>query len=182
MIETIHDALRRVSHPRFFETERGFQGAFQANLHVALGHPIPADAIIEEEHQKRRKVHGIRRRPDVIVHVPTPPGGNRRLGNLAVFALKLKAGPSQARLDFKKLDEILRVLKYSMAAFVNIADERTHAEQYRGRFRHRMHFFAVWQNDGETHVRHVKLRTRRRAKRTGIGLRRHNLDVRRPTR
>lgn len=36
MIETIHDALRRVVHPRFFETERGFQGAFQANLHAGL--------------------------------------------------------------------------------------------------------------------------------------------------
>ena len=81
MVKDIINALRRVAHPRFFKTERGFQGAFCSNLEAALGDYLPSETIIEQEHQKRVSAHGIRRRPDVIIHVPTPSGGDHQAGN-----------------------------------------------------------------------------------------------------
>jgi len=118
-----------VTHPRFFETERGFQGAFQANLQAALGDTAHPDAIVEEEYQKRIKIHGIRRRPDIIIHVPTASGGNRRDGNVAVFALKLAATQAAARRDFDALDAMFTALHYPFGAFVNIGNGRTHDDQ-----------------------------------------------------
>ena len=157
MVEDIISALRRVAHPRFFETERGFQGAFQANLTAALGDLLPPKAILEEEYQKRISSHGIRRRPDVIIHVPTPPGGNRRAGNFAVFALKRQASSVVAQQDFEALDAMFEALDYPFGAFINIGLEYTHADQYRGGFSDRIHFFAVWHGDGQTHVSHARI-------------------------
>jgi hypothetical protein len=156
LIEQVVDALRAVVNPRFFDTERGFQGAFQANLGAALGDRLPPEVIVEEEYQKRIKIHGIRRRPDVIVHVPTQPGNDRRVGNLAVFALKLRATPTEARHDFAALDAMFRALDYPMGAFINIGNDRTHAELYQGVYPGRIHMFAVWQIDGRTRVRHAR--------------------------
>ena len=117
---------------------------------------LPPEAIVEEEYQKRIKIHGIRRRPDVIVHVPTQPGNDRRVGNLAVFALKLRATPTEARHDFAALDAMFRALDYPMGAFINIGNDRTHAELYQGVYPGRIHMFAVWQIDGRTRVRHAR--------------------------
>jgi hypothetical protein len=155
VIEAVVQALSAVTNARFFETERGFQGAFQANLAIALGDRVPPEAIVEEEYQKRIRIHGIRRRPDVIVHTPTQPGGDRCAGNFAVFALKLRATPSEARQDFDALDAMFAALRYPFGAFINIGDDRTHAEQYGGAFPERIHSFAAWQNNGHTHVRHA---------------------------
>jgi hypothetical protein len=154
LIDAVIRALTAITNARFFETERGFQGAFQANLVAALGDRVPPEAIVEEEYQKRIKIHGIRRRPDVIVHTPTQAGGDFRAGNFAVFALKLRANPSDARQDFEALDAMFAALHYPLGAFINIGDDRTHAEQYGGAFHDRVHTFAVWQSNGLTHVRH----------------------------
>lgn len=153
MIPLIIEALQRVEHPRFFENERGFQGQFQANLQIAGA--APPNAIVEEEHQKTRTRHRIRRRPDIIIHIPTPDGGNRRAGNFAVFNLKRAAGPAAAVKDFVALDALIEALDYELAAFVNIAGERTHADRYHGRFRDRIHFFSVWRDGNDTRVRHA---------------------------
>ena len=159
MIRIALEALQRITHPRFFETERGFQGEFQANIRATIPATNQPDAIVEEEYQKCLGTHGIRRRPDVIVHVPTPPGQNCRLGNLAVFELKLAARPAEARQDFKALDDIIDAMDYPFGAFINIASKRTHADQYcgrfQGRFPERVHFFAVWREDGQTRVKHA---------------------------
>jgi len=152
MIPTIIQALRAISHPRFFETERGFQGEFLANLKT-LG-AAPPNAIVEEEHQKKLRIHGIARRPDIIIHVPTPPGGDRKRDNFAVFALKLAAGPAAAAKDFAALDAMIVALHYRVAAFVNIAARDTHADRYNGQFRDRLHFFGVAQVNNETRVRY----------------------------
>ena len=108
MIPIIIHALRQVVHPRFFESERGFQGQFQANLQAAGA--VPPNAILEEEHQKTMARHGITRRPDLTVHVPTPAGGNVRVGNLVVFELKRAASAADAREDFAALDDIVGAL------------------------------------------------------------------------
>ena len=159
VVPLITDALRGVTHSRFFESERGFQAEFLANLREALpAAGLPGDAIVEQEYQKRLKEHGIRRRPDIIIHVPTPPGGNRSQGNFAALALKLSAGVAKAREDFAGLDAILRTLDYPLGVFVNIASQKTHAEHYRGQFSDRIHCFAVWRNEGQVHVRHAYYR------------------------
>jgi hypothetical protein len=154
MTPLVVDALRRVVHARFFETERGFQGAFQANLRDVLPKDQFADAIVEEEYQKKFGLHGLTRRPDVIVHIPAADGGDRRRGNFAVFALKLEAGPAAAEEDFAVLDEIVGALDYPFAAFINVASQSTHAERYRGQFHDRIHFFAVWRAEEVTRVKH----------------------------
>jgi hypothetical protein len=159
MVPMIVEALRGVTHPRFFDSERGFQAEFLANLRVALPNAgLLGDAIVEQEYQKRLKVHGIRRRPDIIIHVPTPPGGSRRQSNFVAFALKLAAGTAKARRDLEALDAILRALDYPFGVFVNIASQKTHADQYRGLFPDRIHCFAVWRNAGQVRVRHAYYR------------------------
>jgi hypothetical protein len=35
---------------------------------------LDGDAIVEQGYQKRMRDHGIDRRPDIIIHVPTPGG------------------------------------------------------------------------------------------------------------
>ena len=94
------------------------------------------------------------RRPDIIVHVPTPPGGDHKDDNFAVFALKLAGGPAAAAKDFAALDSMIAALQYWLAAFVNVATRNTHADQYNGQFRDRLHFFGVALVNNETLVRH----------------------------
>jgi hypothetical protein len=156
VIPVIVGALRAIVNPRFFETERGFQAEFLANLRAALpALGLPGDAIVEQEYQKRFRTHGIKRRPDVIIHVPTLLGGNRREGNFAVFALKLTAGPARARSDFDALDAIIRALDYPLGVFINIAAKKTHAEHYQGAFPSRLHWFAVYRSEEGAQVRHA---------------------------
>lgn len=156
MIQQVIDALRAVGNARFFETERGFQGAFQAHLRDRVGDLVPPEAIVEEEYQKRIKIHGIRRRPDVIIHVPTQTGADRRVGNFAVFALKLRATPTEARGDFDALDAMFRALHYPFGGFINIGTDRTHGDVYAGPYPDRIHMFAAWQVEGTTRVRHAR--------------------------
>ncbi len=144
MVSMIVDSLRSVRRARFFETERGYQGELLAELRARLPQAaLPGDPIVEQEYQKRLFDHGIKVRPDIIIHVPTPAGGNRRRGNFAVFELNLRAGQAEAREDFASLDAVLGALDYPLGVFVNIASTRTHAAHYSGTFRERLHFFAV---------------------------------------
>lgn len=153
MIPLIVQALKLVVHPRFFENERGFQGQFQAHLQHAGAAPV--DAIVEEEHQKTIGRHGITRRPDIIIHVPTPDGGNVRLGNFAVFALKRRASAAEAADDFEALDDMIDALDYQLAVFVNVDDTRTHSAEYAGTHQDRLHFFAIRLENGTSHVRYA---------------------------
>jgi hypothetical protein len=156
MIPTIVSALRAVSAPRFFETERGYQGELLARLHAALpALGLPGDAIIEQEYQKTLPLHNINIRPDIIVHVPTPEGGNRAVGNFAVFELNFQAGPKEAQEDFDNLDTVIGALNYPLGVFVNIDSIRTQSASYQGAHRDRIHFFAVRLIDGSVQVRHA---------------------------
>ena len=67
MVKIIVESLRCVRAARFFETERGYQGEFLAELRVKLPHAgLPGDAIVEQEYQKRLPAHGVKVRPDVM--------------------------------------------------------------------------------------------------------------------
>ena len=60
-----------------------------------------------------------------------------------VLELKLQASPNDARADFRKLDSIIETLNYDSGVFINIASDATHAKEYGGRFKARLHFLAV---------------------------------------
>lgn len=156
MIPTIVTALRGVTAPRFFETERGYQGELLARLHAALPEiGLPGGVIVEQEYQKRFKEHGITVRPDIIIHVPTPEGHNRRKGNFVVFELKRRATLDNAQEDFGSLDAVIRALDYPLGVFVNIDSDDTHARLYQGAYGERIHFFAVRLVDEAVQLRHA---------------------------
>ena len=71
LLARITTALEAVTAPRFYESERGYQGALLGELkRVIPEHLLPADTIIEQEYQKRLKTHGLNIRPDIIIHDP----------------------------------------------------------------------------------------------------------------
>lgn len=159
MVQIIVECLKSVRRARFFETERGYQGELLAELRARLPQAgLPGHAIVEQEYQKRLPDHGVRVRPDIIIHVPTPDGRNRRQGNFAVFELKRRAGQAEAREDFASLDAVLGALDYPLGVFVNIASFHTQAAHYCGRFGERLHFFAVRQAGRHIELRHAYYR------------------------
>lgn len=115
----VRDALTAINNPRFFETERGFQGELIAHL-AAL--QLPDQAILEQEYQKRQREHGLTIRPDIIIHEPYDPKRHaaRTEGNYAVLELKLNATPGEALEDFHSLATMIKVLHYPLGIFVNI--------------------------------------------------------------
>lgn len=156
MIGIISNCLSAVTQRRFYETERGFQGEFLANLRTALpGAGLPGEAIVEQEYQKRFHEHGIVLRPDIIVHVPALIGADRRHCNFVVFELKLAAQPQDAAQAFESLDAVMGALDYPLGIFVNIASEDSHAGLYRGRFPDRIHCFAVQHVNERGQVKHA---------------------------
>ncbi|OPY85532.1 MAG: hypothetical protein A4E65_00108 [Syntrophorhabdus sp. PtaU1.Bin153] len=153
IIAAIVPALKKVTHRRFFENERGFQGEFRANLKAALGIDFPDNTVIEDEHQKRLENHGLRLRPDLIIHVPYDEKTNpsRKTGNYVVFALKKRATEKIAIEDFGKLDGMIKALDYRLGVFINIDDSKTFYENCVVDSRDRIICFAV-KKDGDNIV------------------------------
>jgi len=124
IIETIIEALKHMDSPRFFKTERGFQGRFACALYEIFDakNIFQDDTIIEEEYQKRIDPHGTKLRPDLIVHVPVESShsSSRTENNFVAFAFKRQANENKAKQDFKKLNELFEKLKYPLGIFINI--------------------------------------------------------------
>jgi hypothetical protein len=124
-INALVSAIDRVREPRLFCTERGYQGQLAAQLDRLLdaepsGITRP---LVEEEYQKRAKVHGINLRPDIVVHIPFDRGVSptRRHDNYLVVLLKFAARKTTADKDFEQLSIICSKLEYPIGAFLNIA-------------------------------------------------------------
>ena len=151
-ITAFHDALSSINAPRYFESERGFQGALLVQLSHSL--TLPDKVLIEQEHQKRLQAHGLTFRPDIIVHEPFTPllHGNRSEGNYIVVELKLNATPEEATDDFRKLTQMLQILNYPIGIFINIGSTRTYRELAPIETQGRVVCFAVSQSNGETIV------------------------------
>ncbi len=129
--ELIGQSLASIKSPRFYDTERGFQGCLLAEIHTRLAKVNPtSELIIEQEHQKRFYVHGTKIRPDLIIHIPFAHGTMEsvRAGNLAAFELKLRADQEAASDAFANLQTITEALNYSIAIFINIDSENTYAD------------------------------------------------------
>lgn len=123
------DSLKSVRDPRFFATERGFQGEMLAQLRNRIEQAsLPGAPIVEQEYQKTIPLHGLKIRPDIIVHVPFERGGidRRDQGNFVAIELKLRADETEARTDFAKLAQMKEVLGYPLTIFINIGGHETY--------------------------------------------------------
>ena len=156
VLHAIRESLRAVTQPRFFETERGFQGQLLVELNGRLQ---CEGTVVEQEYQKRMCHHGFKIRPDIIAHVPYDPDRHRsrREGNFVVFELKLRADQDAAFEDFDRLSMMCAGLDYPLGIFINIDSFETHLERYAGEHRSPLHAFAVRLDDrrvvlNETHA------------------------------
>lgn len=128
ILEKLTEALRAIIAPRFYETERGFQGELLVQLGKRLA--LPDQVIIEQEHQKRAAAHGLTCRPDIIVHAPFNEirHEDRSQGNHIVIELKVRATSKEATEDFESLGDMIETLKYPLGIFINIGSEQTYRE------------------------------------------------------
>ena len=159
VIEIVIEALKEVNNPRFFKTERGYQGRFACAMYEVMDNKeiFPDDTILEEEYQKRLKEHGTIQRPDIIVHIPTEISGSadRSKNNFAVFAFKKNANSEKATEDFDKLDIMFKKLGYPLGIFINIGALHTHIDEYKGDYKERLHFFSVVLKNVELKIVHA---------------------------
>lgn len=152
----LKDALEHIREPRFFETERGFQGELLALLHHRLGEAqLPGDPIVEMEYQKKIPEHGLNTRPDIIVHIPFDRGHAERRdqGNFVAIELKLRSTENEARVDFAKLVQMRKVLGYPLTIFVNINSDVTYANLLPEAIAGQTVCYAVRLEDGNSVVR-----------------------------
>jgi hypothetical protein len=153
------EALRRVRDPYYFRaSERGYQGWLLTALESTyreLG-LLNQGQKVEEENQKSLRIHGMRQRPDIAIHVPRVENSlaAARIGNLAAYALKRNAAYKTAMIDVQKLDQIVKKLDYKIGCFVNIGGTRTGVFES-GRFSdHRIHAFAPRLIDSGVEIDH----------------------------
>lgn len=144
-------AALAITHPRFFRTERGYQGRYYCALMQAFDerHLLDnEDRIIEMEYQKHA-VHGLYQRPDIIFHTPAEvTGAHRWENNYAVWAFKRRATQAGAQDDFDKLDQMFQGLNYPLGFFLNIDGNSDMLEHYVGPFAARLHGIWVRLHDG----------------------------------
>ncbi|MFZ6025270.1 MAG: hypothetical protein ACOYVG_12540 [Bacteroidota bacterium] len=153
--------LRNITNARLFNSERGFQGELLAELVALLRttRMFPNETIIEQEHQKTVKHHGIGQRPDIIIHIPIEAGltSNRNENNFYVIALKLNGNRKSAMDDFNKLDDMFNQLDYPEGVFINIGTHpTTHLQNYNGANKSRIHEISLALNNNQVQMTHVK--------------------------
>ena len=152
--DAVYSVLRRIRNKRFFENERGFQGEFTTILATVLGINLPNNTIIEEEHQKILRIHGLKLRPDIVIHIPyheiTNP--DRKSGNFIVFALKKRSSEKIAIEEFEKLDKMIKILNYKLGVYINIDSEKTFYENCVVDSKDKIMCFAVKGDDNENIV------------------------------
>lgn len=146
LLNVIAAALTSVTDPHYYEDERGFQGEFYAQLRLRLRDmALPEGALLREEYQKRLAEHGLRIRPDIILHEPFDPGRHRSRdeGNHAVMELKRRATPGTAANAFTNLVAMIDTLNYPLGVFINIDSPKIWAELVPDAHRARIFCLAV---------------------------------------
>lgn len=155
-LTVLREALGNINEERSFQDERSFQGALLQELARRLERGVlPNDPIIEEEYQKRLGLHGIRIRPDIIVHVPFDRGlaDRRDEGNFVAIELKRRATAKTAKKAFSNLALMKRVLNYPLTIFINVDSEQTHSRICPKVIVDQTVCFAVHLEDGKAVVR-----------------------------
>lgn len=153
-IEAIRSSLIAIKNPRFYDTERGFQGELGSELRIRLPEYSQEGAVIEHEYQKRMLNHGIRSRPDLIIHAPFDSSmfDNRTEGNFVAIELKHRARRNGANSDYRNLSEMGRLLKYPLLVFINIDSDETFIDECEVPSNTSVIAFAVKLVDGEVEV------------------------------
>jgi hypothetical protein len=155
-LTVLRQSLENLREERFFQDERGFQGALLQELSQRVAHgAFPGDPIIEQEYQKRLPLHKIRIRPDIIIHVPFERGvaEERDEGNFVAMELKRRATAKKAKEAFANLAQMKKALKYPLTIFINIDSEQTHAALCPKSIAGQTACFAVRFEDGRSVVR-----------------------------
>jgi hypothetical protein len=155
-LSVLRQSLENIREERFFQDERGFQGALLQELSQRVAHgAFPGDPIIEQEYQKRLPLHKIRIRPDIIIHVPFERGVSegRGDGNFVAMELKRRATGKKAKEAFANLAQMKKALKYPLTIFINIDSEQTHAALCPKSIAGQTACFAVRCEDGRSVVR-----------------------------
>ena len=147
IVDATDKALKMGIHPRYFQSERGFQGKFYCALQQILDNKglLQDGYILEMEYQKSG-LHNTSQRPDIILHVPTEESGAKvDENNMAVWALKKDSrNETLVKEDFDKLDKMFEILKYQCGIFINIGSKNNFSEVYKGKFKDRLRMVAVW--------------------------------------
>jgi hypothetical protein len=128
------NSIKKIKSPRYFKSERGYQGVLFCHLFNYLEQleMLDEDKILEQEYQKSQ-IHGLGQRPDIIFHIPREHSGAEiNENNYAVWALKARASREAALEDFDKLEEMFYHLHYPLGLFVNIDSDQNHLERYAG--------------------------------------------------
>jgi hypothetical protein len=148
----IRQSLAAITVPRFYETERGFQGELLVQLGKRL--VLPDQAIIEQEHQKRALAHGLTCRPDIIIHEPFDESRHkdRSEGNFVAIELKLRANMREASDDFQSLSDMIQKLGYPLGIFINIGSNETYRHLVSENAQSQIVTFAVALRDGEAQI------------------------------
>lgn len=149
-------ALEAIREPRFFSTERGYQGELLAELRNRIvGAGLPGDPVVEQEYQKTIPQHGLTIRPDIIIHIPFERGvtNSRREGNFVAVELKRRAGRRRAEAVFENLRQIKENLNYPLTVFVNVDSANPHAESCPGSIAAQTVCIAVLLEDGNPVIR-----------------------------
>ncbi len=152
LLKIFRDAISAIQEPRFFKSERGYQGALVAELTKRLPDAdLDGSPIVEQEHQKRLVAHGITIRPDLIVHIPfeRTGEGSRREGNFVAVEIKRRSTAAEAREDFLSLTAMKEMLGYPLTIFLNVDSSVTHADSCPQGIAHQTTCFAVILRDGE---------------------------------
>jgi hypothetical protein len=158
-LSLLQNALESICEPRFFETERGYQGELLVQLRKRLRcAAFPGDPIVEQEYQKTIPSHGIRIRPDIIIHIPFERGHTeqRDQGNFVAIELKRRSTEIEAHGDFANLAQMHQALRYPLTIFINIDSEKTRSAICPKSIASRTICFAVRLEDGKPVVRRQK--------------------------
>jgi len=159
IIQMVLTSLYEISSPRFFNTERGFQGRFLISFNKQLEERkiFPEGTIIEEEYQKSNKLHGIKQRPDLLVHIPieSSTSSNRKENNFIAFEFKLNGNKVKVLKDFDKLDEMIIKLHYNYGIFININSLNSFLADYEGTNKDKLQEFCIKQLDGKLKLRYA---------------------------
>ncbi len=153
-IAAVEDALGAIDEPRFFKTERGYQGELLAELRARLKKArFPGDPVVEQEYQKRLKPHGLKIRPDLIIHIPFERGKTEARTEGNFVAIEIKRDKSDVETAFENLRLIRDKLHYPLTIFIMVDSEETYAALCPRGIAGQTVCFAVSLRDGEPIVR-----------------------------
>ncbi len=146
----LESSLSEIKNERFYESERGYQGELNGLISSKLKGLMETQLISENEYQKKQSEHGLRIRPDIIIHEPFNEEihTSRKEGNYLVLELKLRGSINKVLEDFDSIDSMIGNLSYHNGAFINIGSDNTFSDHYYGPYRDRIDFYAVNLNEG----------------------------------